>query len=653
MQIITILTSRSRFCQICAFLLLSLLFQNCRKDAIVTGIMQPVTIDNIFISAGNLPDEVQTVLSFIKHENEKYGFLPSFISRFGIPSWHHSKVIESPQSKVPAFERSLGSGSSSPIIRQQESIVLIPFSLPGSFEITGYLVSKVRDSMVDGVKFIPIKNSEIFQSAVARAKVSKERFVVEGMKFEHDMFGFESFQVTDRSLFKDEIETKGKWPVLIQFKTTEVDSTTSKDFNQSYWVPTVVSICYKIWVSRDQGQLVGCSVGCSSAHHYKEVTICDDYYSWTEIVDVVVGGGGSSVTQWWYTGACVNGPCGASSSTTSANTSTYTSTVNAVASKLTLNDSQREWLSRNNWEANQIQSFLMEDMMAQPPIEEDVYAGTVTTEASLAAKITLDLAMNGLVEGPYTAVAEPYLKYCPTCPSMPGFTYMRYLSFEYAMLKQENPTWTNTKILLHANLNVLHLVLDVAGALPLAGELFDLGNAFLYKLEGDNTNAYLSALGAVPGLDWVKWAKYAKKTLNLSNGRKTTLKWLSVDNIIYFGDRRQLRRVLEIPDGSPLIAHHVIPIEYKKHPIIQAAAKYINNPFHMNSKTNGWPISKSQHSTSHSTYNALILQGLEQVFSKSPTLDPKICSQEVERIISKVRVALSSNNTNMNLNIVW
>ena len=67
-----------------------------------------------------------------------------------------------------------------------------------------------------------------------------------------------------------------------------------------------------------------------------------------------------------------------------------------------------------------------------------------------------------------------------------------------------------------------HGALDVAGLVPVIGEVADLGNAAWYAAEGDYANAALSAASAVPlagyGASAVKAGKYAKKATDAVQG---------------------------------------------------------------------------------------------------------------------------------------
>ena len=58
-----------------------------------------------------------------------------------------------------------------------------------------------------------------------------------------------------------------------------------------------------------------------------------------------------------------------------------------------------------------------------------------------------------------------------------------------------------------------HDLLDVAGFTPGLGEVADLANAIGYTLEGDWTNAGISAAGMLPGGDALKTGRLAKKVV--------------------------------------------------------------------------------------------------------------------------------------------
>lgn len=67
-----------------------------------------------------------------------------------------------------------------------------------------------------------------------------------------------------------------------------------------------------------------------------------------------------------------------------------------------------------------------------------------------------------------------------------------YFSVKCAILRHQNPTWSNAKIYWEASKDLIHVGLDIFGLVPLIGELADLTNGVLYTIEGDGVNATLS-----------------------------------------------------------------------------------------------------------------------------------------------------------------
>ncbi|MEO1255553.1 MAG: AHH domain-containing protein, partial [Bacteroidota bacterium] len=126
-------------------------------------------------------------------------------------------------------------------------------------------------------------------------------------------------------------------------------------------------------------------------------------------------------------------------------------------------------------------------------------------------------------------------------------------------------------------------------------------------------NAILSFSAMVPFGGWAaSGAKFAMKTIDVANGGKTTLKWaVKTDDVVVFGNRNQLARVLGTK-GTGKHAHHIIPWEMGDHLLVQKAAKS-SKEFHMNEALNGISLPSSSHLTGHSQYNAKIRSILDRM----------------------------------------
>jgi len=272
---------------------------------------------------------------------------------------------------------------------------------------------------------------------------------------------------------------------------------------------------------------------------------------------------------------------------------------------LELNIDQQIWL--DNFDQNQLEeiiAFLDENENSE--------------EAIRAIEITINVDQQFGLGSPYSDEFVDAVNCCGNSPiliinPLAGVKYYQYVRQEVAIIKQsefpENhdfTTWELTKIYWRANKAAVQLGLDVIGLIPVFGEVADLANATIYGISGDGVNATLSVVSAIPIAGWFSTGvKWAKKTITLANGKKTTLKWIvTVNGIIEFGNRSQLAKVIGTV-GTGLHAHHIIPWFLRQHDVIQKAAK-ADVPFHLNSTLNGIPLPSTDHLTGHNLYNNVV-----------------------------------------------
>jgi hypothetical protein len=135
-------------------------------------------------------------------------------------------------------------------------------------------------------------------------------------------------------------------------------------------------------------------------------------------------------------------------------------------------------------------------------------------------------------------------------------------------------------------------------------------------------------------------ARWAKKTIIVSDGSKRTLKWIKLsNNIINFGDRGLLRKVLSLSTSDPRIAHHIIPWEKGLHPAVQKAAQS-SNAFHLNELLNGVPLSTAVHSGNHASYLARVQTRLDAIPTNLSADNTRIA---LEIIINDIKTAIQNN----------
>ncbi|WP_159292199.1 hypothetical protein [Tenacibaculum maritimum] len=206
--------------------------------------------------------------------------------------------------------------------------------------------------------------------------------------------------------------------------------------------------------------------------------------------------------------------------------------------------------------------------------------------------------------------------------SNPGLIQLQiYFSTKCAVLRYNNPTWSDAKIYWEASKDFVHIALDGFGMIPVIGEIADLTNGVLYLIEGDGVNATLSFAATVPIVGWgATTGKYVFKLTATTLGTKVRLTWKVLENgIVYFGSTSsKLRKVLGITD-SALHAHHLMPWATRNFDVIQKAAKS-GNAFHINEALNGIPRPNNLHLTGHSHYNDVVGSVLTS-FNPNATID--------------------------------
>lgn len=141
--------------------------------------------------------------------------------------------------------------------------------------------------------------------------------------------------------------------------------------------------------------------------------------------------------------------------------------------------------------------------------------------------------------------------------------------------------------------------------------------------------------------------KFGLKVITTTTG-KTKLVWKLVNGAVEFGDRGQLRKILNLAVGNPLVAHHIIPWAQGGNELVQRAAKSAN-AFHMNEVLNGIAIAAWRNQPNHVAYNNLINSRLDNFRDLNPNATPDECYEFLEGLINSVRTWII-NHPNSHLN---
>ena len=211
-----------------------------------------------------------------------------------------------------------------------------------------------------------------------------------------------------------------------------------------------------------------------------------------------------------------------------------------------------------------------------------------------------------------------------------------------------------------------HVALDVAGCIPVVGEIFDGINGIIYSWEGNHSDALISYAAIIPLVgDAGKISKYFVKIgkatdVTLTGGRVlgsiSAAKKFAADGAEYgekvanaMWDSYKLKNAMKA-DGliqAGQEAHHIIPIGVmKKNPVVQDA---MDAGYDINAKDNGIGLAKFTKAdggvhANHPNYNNQINDYINAWAEKNSDYSSKDAKEMLENLQSTLRKQINSES---------
>ncbi|MBK8710275.1 MAG: AHH domain-containing protein [Niastella sp.] len=469
------------------------------------------------------------------------------------------------------------------------------------------------------------------------ANGAAEHYAVFFMAMDKLVFGYTKFNITDSNLFR----------TAEHGKALQVKISSNSSNNNLY---DIIELCEEMVIWYEDCQYAdtdACSSGCDRCQLCMQSFVMD--YCWEEYVWTGGGetGGGTGSTGGGGTPTPPN-PCNGTPDNPqpfargNVDESNIVDPCNGggggipiipiddnptifdqISIKLSLSNEEQTWLHGNQIIAEEILNFLEEAKANENPLNFKAYNLFEDPQALMAARATLKTAQAGLINSGFSQTHFNFIvSNLPTPANNTNYNPLFDIWFTICCIntKLEHPEWSNARVYLAATLEVVHILLDVGGMVPVIGEVADLTNGVIYTIQGDGVNATFSYFAAMPITGWASTtSKYARKLIIAVDGSKRTLNWFKdAAGIISFGDRGLLRKVLGLAKGDARVAHHLIPWEHCDKGIIQKAAK---GDFNMNEFVNGIPLTTTQHSGSHGIYNDKLRDKLQSLLNQSELLN--------------------------------
>jgi len=230
----------------------------------------PNIVERFLQTPANAVPQLQIIVNRFRKQNQQNGFLPGFIQRHGFAVWNKTLVSSQKAQVSPAARSSTGS--------VVEDWVLIPLVRENEEQVTAALACVIRADTVCSVQLLDGKEYASYRQTATGGGLSSAQLSTMLMLLDKEVFGHESFKITDTLAFGGAIEK----PVLsVQIP----DSVTA-----ARTLAATFTICVTIMVPRAEGQLTGCPGNIPDCPPYVEQTTCQTYYFWEE----TGGSGGGS-----------------------------------------------------------------------------------------------------------------------------------------------------------------------------------------------------------------------------------------------------------------------------------------------------------------------------------------------------------------------
>lgn len=459
---------------------------------------------------------------------------------------------------------------------------------------------------------------------------------------EKRVFGHRSFNITDENLFTQarlKLKRKGvdeSAPFQVTLSNGKKNAPPAGgEIGQSIFVEII--ICEVVWVP-------GPWLTEGDTYQLSEIETCN--YSMIYVPDNWPSGGGG---EWGegisyvrdISGGSGGGGSGGGGDGDDGEGNGYEPIPNpkltTITNLLNLSLTEVEWLGANN-------NLLLLDELYDILVENNF-----GYESIQALDATITLLHNDLLYSSFTEQWQYIKFYVNNSATVTNVDpLLRWLTMRCIVIRFEHPEWSSVRVYWAAIKDLIHFGLDGLGFVPVVGEVADLINGAIYTIEGEGINAALSYSASIPFAGWfATTAKWAKKTIDLTGGAKTTLVWLKkAGNLIDFGDRGQLRKILNLATGNPLVAHHILPWALREHDLIQKAAKG-GTPFHMNEVLNGLPITVFQHNSGHPGYISKVSAKLDELWLQfgSDAMSPETARSVLESLIGQLKSLIQNNST--------
>ncbi len=227
------------------------------------------------------------IAAAIRAQDSQQHFLNNIAVKEGIPRWEGSTILAN-----AADVRSAAAGSANNSSGVSgDTVVLVPLVKANTSYVNSFLACKVNDTVT--IRLFRGKDYAKFGFGSSGNGLTAESMAMQMMTLQKQSFGHRMFSIGDKRLFNRLANGKIPKRTFVKIGKEPVQGAASSNTNNvlSLTVPVTTTTCEDMWVSNDDGEVVGCPPGdpnCNGGHYE---TQCQSTTYWIDIIDNAGGGG--------------------------------------------------------------------------------------------------------------------------------------------------------------------------------------------------------------------------------------------------------------------------------------------------------------------------------------------------------------------------
>ncbi len=278
---------------ICLFLIAlnatGIIFYNCSKinaDGSQAYLNQSPSDAFLQVPAHSNPI-FSRIAAAIRAQNSQQHFLNNIAVKEGIPRWEGSTILAN---AADVRSAAAGSANSSSGV-SADTVVLVPLVKANTTYVNSFLACKVNDTVT--IRLFRGRDYAKFGFGTSTNGLTAESMAMQMMALQKQSFGHRMFTIGDKRLFNRLANGKVPKRTFVKIGKEPVQCAAPANTNNvlSLTVPVTTTTCEDIWVSNDDGEVVGCPPGdpnCNGGHYE---TQCQSTTYWIDIIDDAGGGG--------------------------------------------------------------------------------------------------------------------------------------------------------------------------------------------------------------------------------------------------------------------------------------------------------------------------------------------------------------------------